>query len=123
MRKLMQDHMARRGDRRKGRRSRFWTGVASVVIFAVLLSMTVAGLTLVGHESRVVENAEQIVTGPGKGQIVQVGSASCSKADFDNLNGRLSDREYIPCPESRSLNRDYRYPTNRMEKLSKGFFK
>ena len=66
---------------------------------------------------------EQTVTEPGKGQIVQVGSDSCSKIDFDNLNGGFSHRQYIPCPEGRSINRDYQLPANRIERFSKGFSK
>ena len=85
--------------------------------------MAAAGLTFVGYQNRADESAEQTVTEPNKGQIVHVGSDSCSKADFNNLNGHFSDRQYIPCPEGRSVNRNYELPVNRMEKFSKGFSK
>jgi hypothetical protein len=120
MRKIAADHTARRGTRRKWQ-GRFWAGVVSVFIFVVLISMAATGLSFVGYENRVDESAQQTVTEPGKGQIVQVGSGSCSKVDFDNFSGGLSHRQYIPCPEGRDINRDYQLPTNRMEKFSKGF--
>ena len=122
MRRYPADHAARRGTRRKWR-SRFWAGIASVFIFGVLLSIAATGLSFVGYGNRADESAEQTAMAPGKGQIVRIGSDSCSKVDFNNFNGGFSDRQYIPCPEGRSLNRDYQYPANRIERFSKGFLR
>jgi hypothetical protein len=83
--------------------------------------MAAAGLSFVIDGHRADGSAEQAALEKGAGQIVQVRSHSCSKIDFDNRNGRLGDRQSIPCPDRRNLQRDYQFPANRVERFSKGF--
>lgn len=119
MRKVPADF--RRHYRRKGRRSRFWAGLASAVLFAAVLSMAAAGLSVVGLDFRVDGGTEQVTATNATGQIVKVGSNNCTKMDFNNVDGRFSDHRYIPCPDRRSINREYEFPNSRIETFSKGF--
>lgn len=125
MRKISADHTTGRVNRRKPRRSHSRAAAASVVIFAVLISLTAAGLSFVfvGYQGRAVGSAEQIAIAGGKGRIVQVGTDSCSKIEFNNLNGHFSGSRSIPCPDGRTSNQDYQYPADRMQRFSKGFVK
>lgn len=83
--------------------------------------MAAAGISFVGGKFQSVEGGEHAVAKNGTGQIVNVGSDNCSKIDFNNLNGHFSDQRYIPCPEGRMVNREYQFPSNRIESFSKGF--
>ena len=119
--------MAKQGHRRKGRHSRFWAGVASVAIFAVLISLAVAGLSMVGGDVPKVARVEPAAPEPGaakaineRGRVFSVGSTDCSMADFDNRDGRLSNNRSIPCPD-RNFSREYSVPTGRIQSFSKGF--
>ena len=83
--------------------------------------MAAAGLFLASGGFRGPGSGKQAVAGNGTGHIVKVGSDNCSRMDFNNLNGRLSDHRYIPCPEGRMINREYQFPSNRIESFSRSF--
>jgi hypothetical protein len=117
------NHAAKRAQRRKSRRSRFWGGLISAGIFAGLIWMAAAGISFVGGKFQSVEGGEHAVAKNGTGQIVKVGSDNCSKIDFNNLNGHFGDQRYIPCPEGRHINREYQLPSNRIESFSRSFSK
>ena len=113
----------RRHYRHRERRGRLWAGMGFAVLFAALFSMAVAGLSIFDVDIRPGRKVEQAVAENTTGQIVRVEPGNCTKMDFNNLDGRLSDHQYIPCPDRRSINRDYEFSKSRLESFSKGFGK
>ena len=119
----LSDYNRAQRERKAQRRRSEITSAMALCIVTICVLVAGAATFVRFHESNPDSNSIAQYTSAEKfGQIIRVEPGSCSKTIFDNPSGRVESKSAFPCRELDEPTDSFHMPSNRIEKIRKGFF-